>query len=120
MSLGNGTEERLNRVFADYRSACPEIEPGANFMPSMWQKIEARRSAVFAWAAMSRRVLLGAVGLCVIFGFLLNTGISHSMFYTTTYVEALEDDGETEDLATLSPVSYPSPGGGRYPEVDVK
>lgn len=113
MSLGNGTEERLNRIFADYRSACPEVEPGANFMPAIWQKIEGRRSTVFAWASMSRRVLLGAVGLCVIFGFLLNANFTPSLFYTTTYVEALDSDNETEDLAALTPTTYHIPRAER-------
>ena len=46
-------DRRFDNLLRDYREACPEVEPGANFMPGLWQKIEARQTVPFAM----RRVL---------------------------------------------------------------
>ena len=36
-------DSKLDALFAEYRSACPDPEPSADFMPAMWKRIEARR-----------------------------------------------------------------------------
>ena len=56
----------LDQLLVNYRAACPDPEPGANFMPTMWQRIEARRSPVLQWVTMSRRALAGAMALCAL------------------------------------------------------
>lgn len=105
MSLANERELRLERLFGEYRSACPDPEAGANFMPLLWQRIEARRSPALQWVTMSRRALVGAMALCLIIGIVLGTAISNSQYYHLTYIEALDDDDAPEDLAAMHPVS---------------
>ena len=39
-----GNEERLNRLFAEYRESVADPEPTPYFMPKLWQRIEARRT----------------------------------------------------------------------------
>jgi hypothetical protein len=39
----NGSENKLDALFAEYRSAFPDTDGGVNFIPNLWQKIEARR-----------------------------------------------------------------------------
>src|SRR5580704_15279954 len=39
----NGSGQELDALFAEYRSAIPDVDGGANFMPNLWQKIEARK-----------------------------------------------------------------------------
>ena len=37
-------DQRLDALFRAYREACPAPEPSANFMPNLWQRIEARQT----------------------------------------------------------------------------
>lgn len=37
-------DPRLAGLWLAYREACPEVDPRADFMPRLWQKIEARRT----------------------------------------------------------------------------
>jgi hypothetical protein len=42
-------DSKLDALFAQYRDAMPDQDPGASFMPGLWQKIDARRDEkVFA------------------------------------------------------------------------
>ena len=36
-------KDRLDALWAEYRDGTPDPEAGPNFMPQLWQKIEARR-----------------------------------------------------------------------------
>jgi len=36
-------DKKLDALFTEYRSACPDPEPSADFMPAMWKRIEASR-----------------------------------------------------------------------------
>ncbi len=110
MSLGNDHEQRLDKLFLEYRGACPDPEPGANFMPLMWQRIEARRSPVLQWVTMSRRALVGALALCLVLGIVMGSALSSSQFYQSTYIEALDDNEVPEDMAAMHPVSMDSSG----------
>ena len=38
-------ERKLASLWAKYREACPDPDPSPEFMPELWQKIEARRQA---------------------------------------------------------------------------
>ena len=105
MSLANNHEHRLERLFAEYRNACPDPEPGANFMPALWKRIEARRNPALQWVTLSRRALVGALALCLALGVVLGTALSSSQFYQLTYIEALNDDDAPEELASMQPVS---------------
>jgi len=64
--------DQLSELFAAYRDAVPDPEPGPDFMPGLWLRIEARRSMspvavmrrfaqVFAAAAVAMALLVGAV-----------------------------------------------------------
>jgi hypothetical protein len=41
--MNENIESKLDGLFAEYRSAFPEADGGVNFMPNLWQKIEARK-----------------------------------------------------------------------------
>jgi hypothetical protein len=105
MSVGKNHEQRLDSLFSEYRAACPDPEAGANFMPTLWQRIEARRSPVLQWVTLSRRALVGALALCLVLGFVMGSALSSSQFYQATYIEALDDNEVPEDLAAMHPVS---------------
>ena len=48
-------ELELDEFFQTYRAACPEVEPGRNFMPNLWQRIESRQNF---WFVFQRLVAL--------------------------------------------------------------
>ena len=110
MSLANNHEHRLDRLFTEYRNACPDPEPGANFMPALWKRIEARRNPALQWVTLSRRALVGALALCLALGVVLGTALTSSQFYQSTYIEALDDNEVPEELAAMHPVSMETGG----------
>jgi hypothetical protein len=110
MSLANNHEQRLDHLFKEYRTACPDREPGASFMPTLWKRIEARRNPVLQWVTLSRMALVGALAVCLVLGFVMGTALSSSPFYQLTYIEALDDDEAPEELAAMLPVSIESGG----------
>jgi hypothetical protein len=50
----------LERLFAAYREACPDPEPGGNFMPQLWQKIESRRAFSYSLKRLARGIITAA------------------------------------------------------------
>lgn len=92
----NVDDPKLDRLFQLYRASCPEVEPSADFMPAIWQKIEARRSFSFTF----RRVASALAGASVAIG-LLMTGLNlagerRNVFIAPTYADALAVDQTVE------------------------
>src|SRR4051812_21168354 len=69
--------DELQDLFLRYAAACPEVEPGPNFMPQLWEKIEQRGSLWFFFARFGRPLAAGAAALCLLMA-LLNLGSRHS------------------------------------------
>jgi hypothetical protein len=46
MNREEETNAKLDGMFQEYRAALPDVEPGARFMPGLWQRIEARRTSI--------------------------------------------------------------------------
>lgn len=58
--------DELSALFAAYREACPEVEPSANFLPGIWQKIEGRQSFWFSFEHLARTFAAIAVAMCLL------------------------------------------------------
>src|SRR5580692_858868 len=41
--MDNNGDGKLDALFAEYRSAIPDVDGSVNFLPNLWQKIEARK-----------------------------------------------------------------------------
>ena len=67
-------DEHLDGLFRTYREACPGLEPGPNFMPMLWRKIETRRSFSFAFERLGRAMMAFSAALCL---FLALLNITH-------------------------------------------
>jgi len=91
-------ERDLDALFAAYREACVAPEPGPDFMPRLWQQIEARRSVSYVFGRWTQAFVTAAAALCLLLGLLQATLTSQSSFYTRTYLDVLQ-----EDIATESP-----------------
>lgn len=98
-------EAELDRLFARYRDACGSPEPRANFMPGLWQKIEARQSKSMLFARAARMLVAAGVGLSLVLGvFLALPGQQPSAFYSSSFVEALATDHTRQYGPFLEPV----------------
>ncbi len=97
--------DKLAALLAAYREACPDPEPDPNFMPLLWQKIEARQTFTRSVRRMARAFVTVAVAICVLMTVALVTVRSHrsSGFYSGTYLEMLaaEQAPEGMDVAEL-------------------
>jgi hypothetical protein len=107
MHMANDSESRLDALFAAYREACPDPEPGADFMPGLWKRIEAARPPVFALAMWSRRVLMMAATLCLLLAAVWTLPLTNSgTFYQATYLETLNEEYENANLTSVHPAAY--------------
>jgi hypothetical protein len=83
-------DDKLDGFFAEYRMACPDPEPSANFMPGMWKRIEARRTATLSvfrhWAQVC---VMATVAATLLIGAVLIPKFRDSNATGTSYVEAL-------------------------------
>ena len=89
-------ETELERLFQNYRAACPDVEPGANFMPILWQKIEARQSFWSVFGRFGKLVSTVSAALCLLLLVLnlLSSPAAHSI--APTYADALMADHTAE------------------------
>ncbi len=99
----------LDDLFEQYRAACPEVEPGANFMPVLWQKIEGRRSLWFRFGLLGKNALAVSAALCLL---LLAMNLSAPPQVAANYADALLSDDSTEQVAfneLMRPMTPDSP-----------
>jgi hypothetical protein len=94
----DNNESRLDEFFQKYRAACPEIEPGANFMPALWQRIEARHSFWFVFQGLARTAATASAALCLLLLLLNLVAPSQSYLPAPTYTDALMADHTAESL----------------------
>ncbi|MCL5745652.1 MAG: hypothetical protein M1541_17295 [Acidobacteria bacterium] len=98
----NGSEEeRLNRLFQAYREAFPEIEPSANFMPEVWQRIENRQSFTYAFRRLAGGFVTAAMALTLAMAVYLALPSNNSAFYSQSYIETLADSHTLDNLETF-------------------
>ncbi len=83
-------EAELARLFAAYREACPDPEPSLDFMPRLWERIEAQRSWTREWKRLTEVLVTAAVALSLVLGIVMTQQREPvASFYTSTYVEVL-------------------------------
>lgn len=96
----NGIGTKLDALFAEYRSACPDPDGGVNFMPNLWQKIEARRNeSVSVFRRLTQVCVLATAALTLAMVILIPR-IQTEPVYTATYVDVL-DAAHSVDSAQL-------------------
>jgi hypothetical protein len=92
-------DARLDRLFVAYREACPEPEPGVNFMPELWARIEAREVSSNLFGRMAKALVTAALAATVILGLMASTINRPESQFNGTYLEALSAD----HASTLEP-----------------
>ena len=83
-------DQKLDALFRAYHSACPVPEPGANFMPGLWARIESRQTFSFSFRRMAAGFVTASVALSLALG--VYASIPHaSPDSPQTYLEALAE-----------------------------
>lgn len=103
-------EQRLDALFRAYAEACGSPEPGPNFMPQLWQRIEARQTFSFSFGRVARGFVTAAVAVTLAMALFLAAPRRAPAFYTTTYVDVLaaSHSADTADDVPGYEVSPPS------------
>jgi hypothetical protein len=96
-------ERKLASLWAKYREACPDPEPSLEFMPELWQKIEARRQAAVSllfrrWAEVC---VMAAVALSLLVTTLLIPHSQRLPVYQFTYLDVLAAADSSDDAVML-------------------
>ena len=92
----NNDESELDELFQRYRSACPDVEAGALFMPSVWQKIEARRSFWSVFQGFARSAMAGCAALALLLLALNFVSPQQLNTNSPSYTDALVADHSVE------------------------
>ncbi|MDP3000385.1 MAG: hypothetical protein Q8N47_23070, partial [Bryobacterales bacterium] len=78
---------RLDGLLVRYRDACPDPEPGPNFMPNLWQAIDSRRSFALSFGRWARGLVTAAAALAMLMAvFVAMPSRQVSPVYLATYI----------------------------------
>jgi len=97
-------EKRLDALWAEYREACPDPEPSAQFTPRLWQRIESSRntrasSLLFRrWAEVW---LVATVALAIVMSAFLIPRFQNQPAYLASYIDVLAAADSAADSAVL-------------------
>jgi hypothetical protein len=89
--MRGNSEERLDALFQAYREACPDPEPSPNFMPVLWQRIEARQTFTFSLRRMASGFVTAALALSLALGVYMAIPRNSQVYSAQSYIEALAD-----------------------------
>lgn len=96
-------DEQLDALFRAYQAACPDRDPSANFMPGVWQRIEARQKFAFSFTRMANGFVTAAVALTIVLGVYMSWPHTQAMA-PVTYLEALADANTLDTPEIVGPV----------------
>jgi hypothetical protein len=91
-----GADERLQALLAAYRETYPDPEPGPDFMPQLWQKIDASRSFTFSLRRLARGIITAAAAAALLMGVILTQREANP---SPSYLELLAAGHAHNDLA---------------------
>ena len=102
-------KDRLDALWVEYREATPDPEAGPNFMPQLWQKIEARRvETTSVFRRLAQICVMATIALALVISAVL---IPHSnndeAFYSGTYVDVLAAEHSNDYVEALPAGDYP-------------
>jgi len=106
-SMRADNEQRLDALFQAYRDACPTPEASANFMPNLWQRIEARQTYTFSFRRMANALVTAAVALSIGLGVYMSIPRSNP-YYAQTFVEVVAE-ANAQDAVSPVHVDLPDP-----------
>jgi hypothetical protein len=108
MEQGNS---ELDHLFGRYRTAMPDPEPGVNFMPDLWRRIEGRQFFLVRVKKLTQVFMAAAAAICLFLGIVLQVPVSpQAQVVRGNYVDVLADADPAENLTALGiRVDYTEP-----------
>jgi hypothetical protein len=106
MSMRGNEDERLDALFRAYRDACPDPEASANFMPTLWARIDSRQTFLFSFHHMANAFVTAAVALSIALGVYLSIPRSTPGSAPETYVEVLAAANPLDNPDIVSPAAH--------------
>jgi hypothetical protein len=100
---GSSDDERLDALFSAFAKACPDRDPSANFMPKLWQQIEARQTYTFSFRRMANALVTAAVAFSIVLGAYMSIPRTNG-YMPQTYIEALADANALDAPDIVGPV----------------
>ena len=83
----------IQAMFASYRDSIPDPEPGAQFMPQLWTRIDSRRKVNFSFGRLAKAFVSVSLASCLAMSvFFLMPSSQSSPIYGATYLDALSAD----------------------------
>ena len=104
MSMRGNEDEQLDALFRAYRDVCPDPEVSANFMPTLWARIDSRQTFLFSFRRMANGFVTAAVALSIALGVYMSIPRNNSGSYTGTYLEALAEANPIDTPDIVNPV----------------
>jgi len=105
MAMRGNEDEKLDALFGAYRDACPDPEASANFMPTLWARIDSRQTFLFSFRRMANAFVTAAVALSIALGVYMSIPRSTPGSAPETYVEALADANPLDNPDIVSPAA---------------
>ena len=99
-------DERLDHLFRAYRSATEFGDAGPDFMPAVWQRIEARRKSSFLVERLARVFTTATVALAVAAG--LFVAFAPQRPQDESWVETLANQHLAQNASYYEPVQLSS------------
>jgi hypothetical protein len=101
-------KNRLDALWAEYRDATPDPDASPDFMPKLWQKIEARRvETTSVFRRLAQICVMATVALAlVISAVLIPHNNNDEAFYSGTYVEVLAAEHSNDYVEALPAGDY--------------
>jgi hypothetical protein len=104
MSMRGNEDEKLDALFRAYRDACPDPEASANFMPTLWARIDSRQTFLFLFRRMANAFVTAAVALSIALGVYMSIPRNNAGSYTGSYLEALAEANPLDTPDIVGPV----------------
>jgi hypothetical protein len=89
----------LDSLFVKYRAIVPDPEPGVNFMPELWRRIEARQGVIVRVKKLTQVFVAAAAAICILFATVMAVPRSTPQEVRGSYVDVLAEAYPTETLA---------------------
>src|SRR5258706_7851989 len=96
-------KDKLDALWVEYRDATPDPEPGLEFMPHLWRKIEARRiETTSVFRRLAQICVMATVALALVMSaVLIPRSNSDDAFYSGTYVDVLAAEHSNDYVEAL-------------------
>ena len=101
-------KDRLDALWAEYRDCTPDPEARPNFMPQLWQKIEARRvETTSVFRRLAKICVMATVALALAMSaVLIPRNNFDDVFYSGTYVDILAAEHSNDYVEALPAGDY--------------